>query len=141
MAINHEPISNTEQTAIIERVAEGVSRAVRVAITARDNMDGYKTCPQCKKELIAESPNMARRYGRDATKIVVNLYEAGAWTGTEHYHLACYKEAGAPAGDPIDGRVVVRNSATREPYDDADNEYLVFADDLGEEPLDELELS
>ncbi len=32
------------------------------------------------------------------TQVICNIYEAGRWRRVEHYHQACYTEAGEPFG-------------------------------------------
>lgn len=33
-------------------------------------------------------------------QVICNVYEKQVWKRVEHYHAACYDEAGAPYGDP-----------------------------------------
>ena len=40
---------------------------------------------------------VARTRGR---QVIANVYTDGRWTRVEHYHEACYEEAGDPFGSP-----------------------------------------
>ncbi len=35
-------------------------------------------------------------------QVICNVYVDGRWDRVEHYHEACYVEAGSPYGDPAD---------------------------------------
>ncbi len=35
-----------------------------------------------------------------AHQVIANVYENGCWSRVEHFHAACYDQAGAPYGPP-----------------------------------------
>ena len=38
-----------------------------------------------------------------ARQVIANVYVDGVWDRVEHYHEACYLEAGQPYGEPAGG--------------------------------------
>lgn len=52
-------------------------------------------CPQCNLDVKfnARTPSAKRK------KVICNVYEDGKWVRVEHYHPACYEEAGQPYGE------------------------------------------
>ena len=45
-------------------------------------------------------------------QVICNVYVGGTWDRVEHYHEACYQEAGAPYGEAVDGGRPTRVNAT-----------------------------
>ena len=50
------------------------------------------TCPQCGQMVKFQ----ARTQGR---QVICNVYIDGKWDRVEHFHSACYEEAGHPYGE------------------------------------------
>jgi hypothetical protein len=50
-------------------------------------------CPQCGLQVKFQ----ARTQGR---QVICNIYTDGKWDRVEHFHTACYTEAGEPFGPP-----------------------------------------
>jgi hypothetical protein len=66
-----------------------VSRAVVRFIEAGNDA----VCEQCQLPV----KFVARVRGR---QVIANVYIDGRWSKVEHYHEACYEEAGEPFGSP-----------------------------------------
>ena len=64
-----------------------VSRAVERTIEPGNTA----ICPQCGLQVKFQ----ARTQGR---QVICNIYTDGKWDRVEHYHTACYAEAGEPFG-------------------------------------------
>jgi hypothetical protein len=67
------------------------TRAVIRLIEAGSIVD----CPHCETQL------KFRARQRDL-QVICNVYVDGRWARVEHYHEACYLEAGSPHGAPLD---------------------------------------
>lgn len=63
------------------------SRAVERPIEAGNSA----TCAHCGTAV----KFIARQQGR---QVIANVYEDGVWRRVEHFHAACYGEAGQPYG-------------------------------------------
>lgn len=50
-------------------------------------------CPHCREPVMYQAWK-----GTRLKKVVANVYEHGRWDRVEHWHVACYIEAGEPYG-------------------------------------------
>lgn len=66
---------------------EPVSRAV----LRRVEPGNMATCALCKKLVKFEAK-------KHPMQVICNIYENGKWNRVEHYHKACYIDAGEPYG-------------------------------------------
>mgnify|MGYP001473177776 CR=1 FL=1 len=88
--------STSEQTAFQRQ-----SRAV-----VRDIDPGSEVkCVQCGERVKFK----AKARGK---QVICNVYIDGTWKKVEHFHLACYEEAGSPHGEAIIGTDYRRQAAT-----------------------------
>ena len=51
-------------------------------------------CPHCALPVKFQARSQLRQ-------VICNVYDDGVWQRVEHYHAACYDEAGQPYGEPV----------------------------------------
>jgi hypothetical protein len=78
---------------LVPRVAEAAALGSRAVLRKIDAGNDAK-CKGCATRLTfsAWKPKSERQ------QVICNVYENGEWDRVEHWHVACYKEAGAPHG-------------------------------------------